>query len=235
MSRYSNIPDAAATDWIQQQRNAWQQRIGSVGYFEWWDDFLRGGANWTQVNVGTGGGPDAYRVDPGGTAQVHSGATAASSAAPYAALYNPFNLGGTTKRWMIAARFGLITTPDANAKIFVGGVDVPSVGIFANYKLAMGAIGSVSTTAYVAQIVGAGTSNLASSVAIDLNVQHTHQLWMDGALVYYSVDGATPATVATTNLPAAPSVVSMGAGNGATAADQGMRLDAVYYASERLA
>lgn len=86
----------------------------------------------------------------------------------------------TGASWYISSRIAITTAISAQTTAFTGGET--NAGAFA---LAMGVVGSVSTTNYV--LKGSAGSSLNSGVAIDTNF-HTHRAWRAGSTTFYQVD-----------------------------------------------
>lgn len=162
----------------------------------------------------------------GGVARVNSSATLSSvgeilrgtaiAGGGGAARYPVFF--GTTQKFYVAARFA-IGAINNTAQCVVAGRGDSTGGL--TWK--MGGNGASSTAKYTALVNIGSPSTLTSSINVDANVYHTHEIWSDGTNTYYSVDNEAYVTAA--KLPDEQSVFSFSARNGATAVDRNIDLD----------
>lgn len=174
--------------------------------------------------------------EAGGSIIFSSGGTANSicGLAPANAIgATPWTVATATagKAFYLEARMKVTTTPDAQAKEYVGFTDGTN-------SLVVGVIGSLSTTQFVVQ----HSANLATTssnlgAAIDTSY-HRFAMWANGrdANVYCQIDGdsASPPAVVTVTPTVTYSKLRLlaRAHNGGTAADQRLQMARLFVAVE---
>lgn len=126
----------------------------------------------------------------------YGGVVAAAGAAGNSVTFNKF---ASSDQFYMAVRTRFAETLDPG-DYFQCGIS-NSVGADPTNYVALGARSAVSTTNFNCTVLGGGATNVVSTVAFNQNF-NTHVFWYTGAAAFYSVNGETPISVATTNLVA---------------------------------
>lgn len=196
------------------------------------DEYFRHGSGasspWHTLNAGSGNENGQFLSQPGGVFQASSGATANS----FREHMTPGGITNTkTKLFYIACRFGLVTTIDAQARLYFG----LRTADLATETLVVGAVGPVDSANLVLQYGGNFATSKVVLASADTSF-HIYEFWNSDRNSYnVRIDGgAVQNVVPATGLTGGGGIaLARGAGNGTTAANRAINIDWHVYIGER--
>jgi hypothetical protein len=198
-----------------------------------WDDFVQTAAVGSPPLWAVGGGGSASSNHQpagsgGGVLQMTTGATAGSTSQWTSVAGIVSNI--STARWYFAARFKVVTTPDAVSTEILG-----LLNFAANKTIGLGVVGALDSAHFIIQYDGNLTgSKLSLGVSVDTAL-HVFEMWGTGsAVVNASIDGGTPVQVTQAAAPADALQALLVVKNGTTAAAQTMQTDWVLAMGARI-